>query len=265
MTKAKSEKPQKKNPHKLVLNQHVLPLTSIARFVGSNGYDPMFCAFLFMTKRGIKSDRLSLMRRAWDQRAEAGYMKDIEDAFQAIASKIIDGTVSTINAAENIIVNRFYALWYIRARLRTLDTQEIQLNKVTGRNLTQDEEERLEKNGILFIREGGKVPARQMNGIQIQRWIDAYTSDSLSAATWGIIQAQEGQFIVPDVSAHIIIPLTPTICLAANTPDGIIVMMLFARPRQRTHSGVRGGSQIAGRCTARPPRPGTSKRIGRRA
>lgn len=225
MKKAKPEKPQKTNPHKLVIDQHVLPLASIARFVDSKGRVSLHDKARGKVRPAKPNDPVFCAKRAWDQRAEAGYMKGIEDAFQAIAAKIIDGTVSTINFAENIIVNHFYALWYIRARLRTLETQEIQLNEVTGpgRNLTQDEEECLEKIGILFIREGGKMPARQMNGIQIQRWIDAYTSDSLSAVKWGIIQAQEGQFIVPDVSAHTIIPLAPILCLVANTPDGIIL------------------------------------------
>jgi hypothetical protein len=161
-------------------------------------------------------------KRAWDQRVETGYMKHIEDAFQALASKIIEGTASTISSTENVIINEFYALWYTRARYRNPDTQEIQLNKVTGENLTKDQEEFLEKKGILFIREGGRIPARQMNGIQIQRWIDAYTSESLSSVKWGIIRAQEGQFIVPDVSSHTIIPLNPTLCLA-DSPGGTIL------------------------------------------
>jgi hypothetical protein len=168
MKKAKPEKPQKTNPHKLVIDQHVLPLASIARFVDSKGRVSLHDKARGKVRPAKPDDPMFCAKRAWDQRAEVGYMKGIEDAFQALAAKIIDGTVSTIDAEGDSIVNRFYALWYMRARLRTLDTQEIQLNKVTGRNLTQDEEERLEKNGILFIREGGTVPVRQMNGIQIQ-------------------------------------------------------------------------------------------------
>jgi hypothetical protein len=219
MKKAKPEKPQKKNPHELVIRQHVLPSKSIFRFVDSTRRVSLHDKARGKVRPAKPNDPMFCAKRAWDERAEAGYMKGIEDAFQALATKIIKRTVSTIDAEGDSIVNRFYALWFWRATLRTLDTQELQLNKVTGpgRTLTQDEEECLEKKWMLFIREDGTVPARQINGLHIQRLVDSYASVS-----WGIIEAQEGQFIVPDVSAHHIIPLAPTLCLVANTPDGII-------------------------------------------
>jgi hypothetical protein len=36
LTKARHEKPQKGNPHDLTINQHVLPVASIARFAGGD-------------------------------------------------------------------------------------------------------------------------------------------------------------------------------------------------------------------------------------
>ena len=59
-------------------------------------------------------------KRAWDQRAERGYMKEIEDEFQSVASKVIDGVVSKIGEVEKDAVDHFYALWHMRARHRTL-------------------------------------------------------------------------------------------------------------------------------------------------
>jgi hypothetical protein len=55
-------------------------------------------------------------------------MKRIEDAFQDLAAKIIDGRVSTIGDEEKRIADEFFALWYMRSRHRTLAAQEIQGN-----------------------------------------------------------------------------------------------------------------------------------------
>lgn len=222
MMKTKYERPQRHNPYKLTIKQHVLPVASINRFVDGTGFVRVHDKARSKIRPAKPDDMIFCAKRAWDQRAEAGYMKGIEDAFQVLALKIIEGTASTIASTENTIVDNFYALWYMRARYKNSNIQEIQLNKVTGDPLTQDQEEFLEKKGIGFIREGGTMPVRQLNGIQIQRWIDAYTIGPLSSVRWGIIRAQEGHFIVPDVSSHTIIPLTPTLCLA-NGPDGTIV------------------------------------------
>jgi hypothetical protein len=67
------------------------------------------------------------------------------------------------------------------------------------------------------------MPARQLNGLQIQMRIDSYALDLASRVTrWGVISAQSGEFIVPDVPLHGIIPLTPRLALVQSTPDGMI-------------------------------------------
>ena len=100
-------------------------------------------------------------------------------------------------------------------------SQEIQLNSISGQALTKEQEENLEKNGYMFAREGGKWPARQFNGLQIQMFIDHYTS-RLTAARWGVLAAQSGEFIVPDVPSNTIIPLSPHIALVGSIPDAVI-------------------------------------------
>jgi hypothetical protein len=115
-----------------------------------------------------------------------------------------------------------FALWYMRARYRELDAQEIQLAGITGDELTKLQEENLEKNGCAFTRKGGRMPARQLNGIQLQMRIDRY-AEQLADIRWGIIHTQSGEFIVPDVPTHTVLPLTPTLALIGSAPDGIIV------------------------------------------
>jgi hypothetical protein len=222
MTKTKHEKPQKGNPHRLTVKQHVFPAKSIERFANPQGIVMVADALRKHVRPAKLGDLIFCARRAWDQRAEAGYMRRIEDAFQALADKIIDGSVSEIGEAEKLVVNDFYSLWHVRARRRNLKEQDIQMKGVTGENLTPDQAEILESKGIIFLRKGGKLPTRHINGMQMQILIDRQV-EALAQAQWGIIQAQEGEFVVPDVPIHSIVPLTPTRCLVSPAPCGMIL------------------------------------------
>ncbi len=54
--------------------------------------------------------------------------------------------------------------------------------------------------------------------------MDGYALDLAAGETrWGVISAQSGEFIVPDVPLHGIIPLTPRLALVQSAPDGMIV------------------------------------------
>jgi hypothetical protein len=165
-------------------------------------------------------------------------MKRIEDRFQAIAQPIIDGQTATVTPEQKAAIDRMFALWYMRARYRELDTQEIQLAGITGDELTKFQEERLEKNGYAFTRRGGRMPARQFNGFQLQMRIDRYAR-RLAVVRWGIIHTQSGEFIVPDVPTYTVLPLTPTIALIGSAPDGIILEANLAE----INRSVRANSQ----------------------
>jgi hypothetical protein len=233
------EKPQRKNRHLLAVNQHVYPAASIARFAGADGRVLLHDMVRNKIRSAKADDDVFCARRAWDQRSEAGFMKRIEDAFQDLASQIVSGTVSEVSDIEKGVVDRFYALWYLRARQRTLPAQEIQANGVTGTNLTLDQEENLEINGYTFIRPGGKLLARHINGIQLQILTAKYAHESLSDTKWGIIQAQSGEFIVPDVPLHTIIPLTPGLCLVSSAPNGMILKENVAEINRSVRSASR--------------------------
>ncbi|HET6239460.1 MAG TPA: hypothetical protein VFE41_31580 [Acetobacteraceae bacterium] len=64
-------------------------------------------------------------------------MKQIEDRFQVIANAIIYGHATTISPEQKPAIDKLFALWYMRARYRELDAQEIQLVGVTGSELTK--------------------------------------------------------------------------------------------------------------------------------
>jgi hypothetical protein len=151
-------------------------------------------------------------------------MKRIEDDFQSIVDPIIQGKTQSLASDFKAAIDRKYALWYMRARYRSLETQEIQLNGIVGDDLTKEQEENLEKNGYMFARRNGKLPARQLNGVQLRMRIDDYARSLATDVTrWGVITAQSGEFIVPDAPSHGVIPLTPRLALVNSAQDGMII------------------------------------------
>lgn len=216
-------KPQKNNPHRLIVKQHVFPLKSIARFADAAGTVSLSDFSRKRSRRAKPSDDIFCAKRAWDERAEAGYMKEIEDAFQHLADSILNGSVEHVRGDDVRIVCNFFALWYMRARHRQLPMQEIQMHGVTGGCLTVDQEEILEKKGYVFMREGGKMSARHINGIQLRMKLYQYSEQLQAKAQLGVIQTHEGEFVVPDTPSHFIVPLTPTVCLISPSPNGTIL------------------------------------------
>jgi hypothetical protein len=208
------------NPNQLTRKQHVFPLKMMMKFTR----DGRVSVYLIARgeARSVKPKNLLFCAsRAWDQRAESGYMKKIEDEFQKVVAPIIDGKVGAVAPEQKSAVDRMYALWHVRARYRDLDEQDIQLRGIPGQALTKAQEENLEKNGYMFAREGGNWPARQLNGLRIQMFVDHYTP-LVTPARWGVITSQSGEFIVPDVPLHTVIPLSPRLALVNSDRDGVI-------------------------------------------
>jgi hypothetical protein len=221
----KFEKPLKGS--RLTVCQHVWPRASIARFARSDGVVCLYDKIRQRSRPAKPEDEIFCARRVWDQRAETGYMKGIEDAFQDLASEVVTGTVSRIDTAQKNRVDAFFALWRMRADYRESPDDEVVLKGVTGGNWSKEEEERFEMAGVSFTRKGGKMPARMLHGVRIQFGIDSYVSQ-LAHVEWGVIQAQAGSFVVPDYPHYMIIPLSPTICLSAGGQTGIITTQNLA-------------------------------------
>lgn len=222
MPRGKTEKTRRGNPNQLTCKQHVFPARSIERFAGEDGRVSVHDLRTGRDWRPKPRDNLFCARRAWDQRAETGYMKGIEDGFQTVADAVIKGQTSLSTPEQKQAVEAMFALWYMRGRYRELAAQEIKLNGIAGDCLTKEQEENLEVKGYLFARSGGQMPARQLNGLWLQRRIDGFRSDLSSIDRWGVIAPESGEFIVADVPSHGIMPLTPKLALVASSPDGMI-------------------------------------------
>ena len=228
-SQSKAEKTRGKNPNRLTVNQHIYPRRSIARFAGNDGRVAVHDVARCQVRRAKPGDLIFCARRAWDQRAEADYMKDIENRFQSLAEQLIKGQSTIFSVEDKQAIERFFALWYMRSRYMGLEKQEIKLNGIGGENLTKEEEENLEAKGYLFARIGGVVPARQLNGLWLQSQIDSYAKDMSVVERWGVIQPKSGEFIITDTPSHMIIPLTPKLALVGNAPDGMILAETLAQ------------------------------------
>jgi hypothetical protein len=237
-TGSRPEKTQPKNPNGLTIKQHVFPVRCIEPFAGQRRKVAVFDMLRGKLRHAKPDDHIFCAMRAWDQPTET-HMKHIEDRFQAIVRPILHGKINSITASQKRDIDSMFALWYVRTRYRRLDAQEVQLGGVEGNELTLAEEENLEKNGYLFARAGGKMPARQLNGVQLRKRMADYARDLAAIDGWGVIHAQRGEFIVPDIPVHTIIPLSPRLALVAPAPDGTILEANVAEINTAVRAGCR--------------------------
>lgn len=217
------EKPQKSNPHALTVNQHCFPLRSISRFTD---IDRRIAVDLIQHNKVVRlapDNNIFCAKRVWDQRAESGYMKDIEDKYQNLADSIIAGSTKTIDFFLTPIVNDMFALWNIRTLRRQNPIEDQKINALgMETELTKDEQEIFEKNRIGFARPDLTIPGRQLSGIHIQTNL-IRVRKQLKDAEWGILVAGQGEFIVPDIFSNArVLPVSPTICLYSPSENDII-------------------------------------------
>ena len=219
------EKPQKGNPHRLTVKQHMFPARSIARFVSDDDTVAVFLVSQSKIFRTTPDDQIFCARRVWDERAETTYMKSIEDNFQQLAESIIAGTTREFSEEQKQIINDFYALWNIRAHWKDQPISDQPLSTdVTGLSYyaSKDEQELLEKNHISVIEPDHSIPGRMITGVKMQQNL-FLCRRQLADAQWGVLRASQGEFLVPDNFSNArIVPLTPKLCLYSPSSNDVI-------------------------------------------
>lgn len=215
------ERQQKGNPNKITINQHTFPRASIARFAVDRGTVQVFHMKSKKVFPAKPTEKIFCAMRVWDHKAESGYMKHIEDSFQTLAEGIISGRVHRFDLVEMMIINTFYCLWNIRFHFKKLPlVDEIIAGKnVLGvkREFTKDEQEHLELNGVFTIRPDLTVPSRFLTSPRITLNL-TMALESMGDAQWGILRANEGEFVVPDnFNQARIVPISPTVSLWSQT------------------------------------------------
>ncbi|CAN7548147.1 DUF4238 domain-containing protein [Acidovorax sp. LjRoot66] len=159
-------------------------------------------------------------------------MANIEAAYQQVCDKIIDGHFDLTSAEHNAITD-FYILWNLRDRENSEDKIYPQFSEFKPEKLVSDknQQEKLEKEGVLFWNEKGEIPNRFLTGssLQMQLWIER---ERMESTTWGIFKAKpdNGEFLVPDrISLHSVVPVTPDLCLVAGSKSKIVDFKFVAR------------------------------------
>ena len=193
------EETQPKNPYQIIKNQHIFPDSSIKRFVNQNGdvhvYGKKYKKFRYKKP----SSEMFCLKRAWDKKTEIGLMKEIEDKFQTLAPGLIAGTTILKALPDHSIIEDFYALWAIRARLKIIPINDQHLRGILGTSttFTKDEEELMENAGVAFIRKDGSVPGRFFAGDNVVRQMINWRL-RFKHTRWGFGQVSKGELIVPD-------------------------------------------------------------------
>jgi hypothetical protein len=154
-------------------------------------------------------------KRVWDERAERGYMKEVEDNFQILADRIVLG-LSDVDRAASQTISRFLALWSLRHHFSLSPSPDHVLWGVTHESLPKGQQETLEKRWAAFLLPGNRMPGRMISGLLIQTRIDEIVRQ-LESHCWGVLRALGGEFLVPDTfGPSAIVPVSPTVCLACG-------------------------------------------------
>ena len=218
----KAEKTQKRNPHQLPIKQHVFPSHSIQRFLRPNG-----TVEIFLKREGkrflAKPDNpIFCSDRAWDNRAETGYMKEIEDKFQDLAESIIADKTLVISPNERESLNDFLILWYLRGHYKDHPMGPQKLRGIPAQNFSKDDQEKMEKIGVGFIRSDSTISGHEFTGMRIQ--LDLFSMrHQLKTFQWVIARTKSGEFAAPDSFKNLIgvIPLNSNCCLITHKHSAV--------------------------------------------
>lgn len=214
-----SEATQAGNPHKLTKKQHIFPVASIARFGNENGRVSVIRKSNGKRLSLSPTDPIFCVRRRWNQAAESGYMKAIEDKFQTFVGRVLCGhTIFTED--EHQIVSHFYALCRLRAEVgREAPADREILGFQSDSVMDKNTEEILERNGYAFPR-GNIWLSRHQAAIYIQVGVSRLVSPD---TRWGLIRSSEVDFLVPDSFGELgAVPLSPHACFIANCSNATV-------------------------------------------
>ena len=144
-------------------------------------------------------------------------MKTIENEFH--------GEINNRKQFENRnhhAISKYFLLWRIRHHFYTSPIIDLTLNGITGSVLMGEQEEVLESNGKMYVRDDGKVPARFITGMQIRLELLKQWSN-VEFLQWGLIEAKEGEFLVADCYHDLtLMPISPKLAFCAGYKDQVI-------------------------------------------
>jgi hypothetical protein len=208
------EKVRKRNPLQLTVEQHFHTAHAITKFYNTSGKVEVKDISTGEVLKRHKRDKIFSTKRNWDERAEKGYMVQIEADFH--------NQIDSLNLGgprDDAAISKYLALWRLRHKFHLERSSDAPLFGIDGEHLTMEQQEMLEKKGIGYINERAEIPARQLTGMQIQIGVDQIMQ-TLGSIKWGLLHSRNSQFLCADCYPRFLfIPVSPTLALAGNLPD----------------------------------------------
>lgn len=163
------------------------------------------------------SNTLFCARRVWSHKAESRIFKSIEDDFhRELKRALLLGTV-----LEHRHVTAYFSIWQIRAKFASNPPNDIVLNGIDENQLTQDQEETLEKKGIMYAR-GSTIPGRFAAEVDLMTHHDR-NLQTLHGSRWGLLRAPTTTgLLCPDRPTTRWIPVTRHAVLVAGYRDQLM-------------------------------------------
>ncbi|WP_370975306.1 hypothetical protein [Enterobacter roggenkampii] len=220
MTQPTFRRVQKRNPHQLSVDQHIHAAHCIKKFANEKNTISVFDKSVSQWVQRKPDAAIFCAKRAWDQRAEKGYMNSIETAFFQTLDSIDTPAINRNHDA----ITRYFHLWRLRGEARDNEGQNVIFNGMSGSSLTIDEQEILESNHMLFITEEDGMPSHLAKGMEIQVMLDKICH-LMGPITWGLLTANRGEFLVADYypgdrdGLQPFIPISPHHAFFANVTD----------------------------------------------
>ena len=214
------------NPHNLTVDQHIFPRFCIQRFTNSKGEVEYF------DKTRSKSINLNPKnhrfcgKRIWNERAENGHMKSIEDDYLKIINRVYHLITYNLQPDDREIITSMFLLWSFRQNRKMNPIPDQKLNGVLSNSLSStlsvDQKEQAEKKWVTVINNNGTVDGRDLTGDNIQLQIMHYKKQ-YAGMKWGILHSKNIEFIVPDTFADIaVLPFSPHMCFVLNFESGLV-------------------------------------------
>lgn len=199
----------RRNPHELTRKQHVLPRSLIARHVDPDGFVDCFIVSEAKQCRLRPENPIFCVDRVWSQLGEAGATtKKLEGDFKLLADRVKARAVESLSPSDSLLATQFYALVRERERLREEPPTDAQFMGGRALEIGADEQQRLDKMGILFQNEG-VLAAPMVASVRLMGSV-VWATRNLGHIQWGIVRSTHLNFVVPDSVGDLgFIPLGP--------------------------------------------------------
>mgnify|MGYP003624806418 CR=1 FL=1 len=240
------EKVRKGNPLQLTVEQHFHTAHAIAKFYNADGKVEVKEIGAEEIVKRHKRARIFITKRNWDERAEKGYMAQIEAQFHNQIDYLDLG-----RPRDHAAISQYLALWRLRHKFHLERSLDAPLFGIDDENLTKEQQEILEKKSIGYVNERAEIPARQLTGAQIQIGVDQLMQ-TLGNVKWGLLRSRSSQFLCADCYHEFcFIPVSPTVALAGNLPDQELTDTEVSIANQ--HSVSSANQFYFGRCLEKCP------------